>query len=62
MYDYYRYEAEARERTQRREREAAAERIARSACADRRRRRLPKLTEALRYLRSSRRDRLASEA
>jgi hypothetical protein len=61
MYDYNRIGHEAHERAQRRQHEAAAERIAQQARASRRRRRRLILAPALRYLHLHRRGSLEAE-
>jgi hypothetical protein len=58
MYEYSRITYEALDRAQRREREAAAERIARHARASRPRHRLPMPGAALRHLHPQRQDSL----
>jgi hypothetical protein len=62
VYEYNIISCAAREKAIGLLREAERERIARQACAHhRRRRRLPRLEEALRYLRRQREDSLASQ-
>jgi hypothetical protein len=59
VYEYNRISSEARERRRRREYEAIAERAARASRASIWRRRLPRLSEALRHLPLLHRERLA---
>ena len=61
MYEYNIISCAAREKAVALLREDDRERIARQARASRRRRRLPGLAEALRYLRAQRQDGLARE-
>jgi hypothetical protein len=62
MHEYNRISYEAHDRARRREREAAAERIARHARASRRRRRLSILGTALRHLRPGQQANLEAES
>jgi hypothetical protein len=61
VYEYNITSCAAREKSLGLLREAERERLARQACASRRRRRLPRLEEALRYLRPQRSGSLARD-
>jgi hypothetical protein len=62
MYDYNRISYEGHERAQRRQSEAAAERLAHDARATRQRRRMVILAPALRYLHLHRQGSLETDA